>query len=61
MNPSIIQKALLKFSLFLLLVLGISGCSIIGGIFKTGVQVGIFITIVVIIIILVLINRFKKR
>ena len=43
------------------LVLSFSSCSIIGGIFKTGVGVGIFLVVLLIIIVLYLVNKFKKR
>lgn len=46
---------------YLVLASTLSGCSVIGGIFKAGVQVGIFLVIALIIVILILINRFKKR
>lgn len=45
----------------LILLFTQTGCSIIGGIFKAGVEVGIFLIVVLIIVILILINRFKKR
>jgi hypothetical protein len=42
------------------LVLIVSSCSVIGGIFKTGMGVGIFIAVTIIVLIVVLIARAKK-
>ena len=51
------------FNLILPLFLGlsVSSCSFIGGIFKTGMEVGIFITVAVIVLIIVVILRVGKR
>jgi len=51
------------FNLFLALFLGlsVSSCSVIGGIFKTGMDVGIFITVAVVVLIIVVILRVGKR
>ena len=43
------------------LLITISGCSVIGGIFKTGMGVGIFIVIAVIALIIFLVTRFGKK
>ncbi len=47
------------FVLFLILM--VNSCSVIGGIFKTGMDVGIFVTVAVIVLIVVLILRIGKR
>jgi hypothetical protein len=47
--------SLLLMSLFLL-----SGCAVVGGIFKAGVWVGVVAVVFVVIIILLLVNRSKK-
>jgi hypothetical protein len=52
------------FSLLTLLsasVLIFTGCDFIGGVFKTGVGVGVFIAVVVIILIVALIARGGRR
>jgi hypothetical protein len=46
---------------YLVMLYMLTSCSIIGGIFKTGVAVGIFLVIALIIIVIILINRFKKK
>jgi hypothetical protein len=53
-NPAVIISVL-----FILLMF--TGCSLIGGIFKMGVAIGIFLVVVLIIAIFILYNRFKKR
>lgn len=47
--------------LFFLMLTTISSCSVIGGIFKAGMGVGIFIVVLVIAIIIYLITRFTKN
>ena len=43
--------------LLFLLMVALSGCAVVGGIFKTGVAVGIFIAVVIIILLFVLLGR----
>ena len=44
--------------LFLLLVsVALSGCAVVGGIFKSGVAVGIFVAVVIIVVLLMLFGR----
>jgi len=47
--------------LVLLMVLGLSSCAVVGGIFKAGAFVGILAVVVVIIIILGLFSMFRKK
>lgn len=54
-----ISKFLTVFSL-VLLGLSTSACSVVSGIFKTGMGVGIFIVVAIIILIIVLILRVGK-
>lgn len=54
-----ISHFLTVFSL-VLLGLSTSSCSVVSGIFKTGVGVGIFIVVAVIILIIALVLRFGK-
>lgn len=42
------------------LVLSVSSCSVIGGIFKTGMGVGVFIAVTIVALIAVLILRSKR-
>jgi hypothetical protein len=49
-------------TLFLFMVLGlISGCAVIGGIFKAGVGVGIFITVALAVLVIYLISKISRR
>lgn len=45
----------------LALISTFSGCAVIGGIFKTGMGVGIFISVLVIVLIIYLISRIFKN
>ncbi|MES2063269.1 MAG: lipoprotein [Bacteroidota bacterium] len=47
--------------LFALAIVALSGCSVIGGIFKAGAAVGIISVIVVILIIIWIISAFRGR
>jgi hypothetical protein len=46
---------------FVFLSFIISSCSVVGGIFKAGMGVGIFICVVIIILAVILIMRFRKK
>jgi hypothetical protein len=46
-----------RILLFPLLAVAFSGCAVVGGIFKGGMAVGIFIAVVVIILVFVLFGR----
>jgi hypothetical protein len=50
----------LNLLLFLSLLLALSSCSVITGIFKAGVAVGVIAIIVVIVIIIWIISLFRK-
>ena len=52
-----------KFNLllFVMAMVALSGCSVIGGIFKAGAAVGVIAVIVVIIIIIWIISAFRGR
>jgi hypothetical protein len=47
--------------LLLLMVLSVSSCAVVGGIFKAGAAVGIIAVVVVIVIILGLLSMFRKK
>jgi hypothetical protein len=47
--------------LFAIAMTWLSGCSVIGGIFKAGAAVGIIAVVVVILIIIWVISLFRKR
>jgi hypothetical protein len=51
------QSTATRILLLLLLAVAFSGCAVVGGIFKGGVAVGIFIAVVVIILVFVLFGR----
>lgn len=50
----------LYLPLLLILFLCLSGCSVIAGIFKAGVVVGIIVVIVIIVLILWIASMFRK-
>ena len=55
------NKHLLVFAILGSLITLMSGCEIIGGIFKTGMGVGIFLVVIVIAIIFYFVNRMGKN
>jgi hypothetical protein len=55
------QKILTRISLLAFLLLTLSSCSIVKGIFKAGVGVGIFLVVAVIAILLFIITKIFKR
>lgn len=55
------KKAFSLLTLLLTSVFLFTGCEFIGGVFKTGVGVGIFIAVLVIILIVALIARGGRR
>jgi hypothetical protein len=54
------MKDPLKLFLPLMTLFLLSGCSVVGGIFKAGVWVGVLVVVVIIVIILLLVNRSRK-
>jgi hypothetical protein len=57
MKNSIINKSIL----FLALVLSLSSCSFIAGVFKTGMGVGIFLVVLLLIIVFAVVARAGKK
>ena len=55
------NKHLLVFAFLVSLLTCVSGCQIVGGIFKTGMGVGIFLVVIVIAIIFYFVNRMGKN
>jgi hypothetical protein len=51
----------INLSLLVLLVMALSGCEVIGGIFKAGAAVGVIAVIVVIGIIIWILSLFRGR
>jgi hypothetical protein len=47
--------------LLLLMIMGISSCAVVGGIFKAGAFVGVLAVVIVIVVILGLISMFRKK
>ncbi len=55
------MKKYLAFNVYIVLVLLLSSCSAIAGIFKAGMGFGIFIVVLVIVVIAVLVMRSNKK
>lgn len=56
------QNKIIRVLLLLTVVLSVTGCSVIEGIFKAGMGVGIFIVIAVLAIILFIVSKlFSKK
>lgn len=55
------KNNILTFAVLTLIITTFSGCAIIGGIFKTGMGVGIFISVLVVALIIYLITRIGKK
>jgi len=53
-------KALTAFAI-ILISLGISSCSVVGGIFKAGMDFGIFMVILVVVIIAFIVFRLRRK
>jgi len=54
------MKNSLKLAMPVLAILLLSGCSVVGGIFKAGVWVGVVIVVIVVFVILLLLNKSKR-
>ncbi len=55
------KKHLFVFTLLVSLLTCLSGCQIIGDIFKAGMGVGIFFVIIIIAIVIFIVNRVGKN
>jgi len=55
------QNKVLKLSLMLMVLFSLTSCEVIGGIFKAGMGVGIFIVIAVIAVIIFIISKLSGR
>ena len=55
------MKKQATIALFLAFLLTFSGCSVVGGIFKAGMGVGIFAVVLVIAIIIFLVTRIGRN
>jgi len=55
------KKRTFSIAFLLTLVTTLSGCAVVGGIFKAGMGVGIFIVVLVIALIIFLITRIGKK
>jgi hypothetical protein len=56
------MKRVFHFPLLLaLLLLTIESCSVIGGIFKAGVWVGIVVVVVVVVLIVLIISKIRRK
>jgi len=56
-----LKKQTFIIVLLLSILLSLSGCEIIGGIFKTGMGVGIFIAVIVVALVLFIISKLGKN
>jgi len=54
------QKKMFNVILASLILFTISSCQVVGGIFKTGMGVGVFVAITIVVLISVLIMRARK-
>jgi len=57
----VMQNKVLKLSLMLMVLFSLTSCEVIGGIFKAGMGVGIFIVIAVIAVIIFIISKLSGR
>jgi hypothetical protein len=51
------QNAVTRFILFMVMAAAVSGCAVIGGVFKAGVAVGIFAVVIGVILLFMLFGR----
>lgn len=54
------MKSFLINALYALMILSFSSCEIIGGIFKTGMGVGIFLVVIVVAIVIYIVSRIGR-
>ena len=50
-------RAVMRSLLFLLIAVAMAGCTVVGGIFKAGMVVGIFIVVIVVVLLFLLFGR----
>jgi multisubunit Na+/H+ antiporter MnhB subunit len=55
------KKQTFLSAILITFILTLSGCEVIGGIFKTGVGFGVIIAIVVVVIIIFVIRKMKRN
>lgn len=55
------KKQLINYTLIISLLLTFSSCAVVGGIFKAGMGVGIFIVVLIIAAIIFVVNRMGKN
>ncbi|RDI49478.1 hypothetical protein [Flavobacterium glaciei] len=55
------QKRLTRLLMLFVVLVSFSGCSVIEGIFKAGIGVGIFIVVAVVAVIIFIISKFFGR
>ncbi len=55
------KKYILRASLLLAVSLSLTSCEVIGGIFKTGFGIGIFISVLVVAAVIYIISKFSKK
>jgi hypothetical protein len=55
------MKKFITYSFLLALALNLSGCAVIGGIFKAGAVVGVIAVVVVIVVLIWIISLFRGK
>ena len=55
------KKYILRVSLLLAVALSLTSCEVIGGIFKTGFGIGVFISVVIVAVIIYAISKISKK
>lgn len=55
------RKQTFLSAILISLILTLSGCAVIGGIFKTGMGVGVIIAIIVVVIVIFIIRKMKGK
>jgi hypothetical protein len=51
------QNAAARFLLFLLMTMTLTACSVIGGVFKAGIAVGVLVVIIIVVLLFMLFGR----
>lgn len=51
------QKAVTQLLVVLLMAMALAGCTVVGGIFKAGFAVGIFVVVIIVVVLFMLFGR----
>lgn len=55
------KNKIVRIAMLLIVLLSVSSCSVIEGIFKAGMGVGIFIVVIIVAVIAFVISKFMRR